>query len=502
MKNHIKIFIVASLTTVSTFTACKKTLDIKPSDQIESSTALSTRSGVEATVISIYATLKAQSEYGNALIGLGEALADNGRSTNRSGRYVGEAQNAKGSHYFHWTNSYSAINRINLVLKALPGINQPSFTQAQKDAYTGELKFLRALYYFDLVKTYAYIPGADVPSQNLGGVPLVLVPTETIDQALTISTPRAPIDDVYTQIYTDLDDAMAKISTTTSVKRATFLGAEALYSRVALYRKDFAKVITLASDVIAKASGAGHPLLTAANYVAGFRSAVNPESLFEVAYTIPSESLGVNVSLQTLFTTLTVPGNRTVGAGFGDLVPTSTLLTALGITVTGNGGASAVITARSADVRNQLYELGSTLRGTPYYVECTKFIGRSGQPNLDDVPVVRTSEMYLNRAEAYANLGGNDVLALADVNAIRINRGLTPAVALTGAALSTEIALQRRLELAFEGHRFLDLKRQGQDIVKPALGTTVAFTNPIILANIPQADVDASLGVLKQNPGY
>jgi len=502
MKKQFKIYIMASLTIVSTFTACKKTLDIQPTDQIESSTALSTKAGVEATVVSIYATLKGQNLYGNALIGLGEALADNGRSTNRSGRYVNEAANVKGAHYAHWSNSYAAINRINLVLETLPGITQAGFTQAQKDAYVGELKFLRALYYFDLVKCYAYIPGADVPSQDFGGVPLILKSTQTINQALTLSAPRAPIDAVYTQIYADLDDAMAKIpQTTTLVKRATYLGAEALYSRVALYRKDFAKVITLASDVITK-SASTHPLLTTANYVAGFRAAVNPESLFEVAYTISSESLGVNVSLQTLFTTLTVPGNRAVGAGFGDLVPTSTLLTDLGITVTGNGGASPVITARSSDVRNQLYELGSQARGTPYYVECTKYIGRSGAPNLDDVPVIRTSEVYLNRAEAYANLGGNDALALADVNAIRTNRGLPAAVGLTGAALTTEIALQRRVELAFEGHRFLDLKRQGQDIFKPALGTTFLFTNPLLLPAIPQSDVDASVGVLKQNPGY
>jgi len=499
MKKHFRIIITASFTLVSLLTACKKTLDIQPVDSIDAATALSGKQGVEATVISVYASLKGTNFYGNGLVGLGEALADNGISTNRSGRYVGEASNTKGAHYALWSNAYSAINRINLVLQTLPSINEPGFTQALKDGYTGELEFLRALIYFDLVKTYAYIPGFNVPTQDFGGVPLLLVPTTTIDQALTVQAPRATTAACYAQVYADLDDAMLKIPTTaTAVSRATRLGAEALYSEVALYNKDFAKCITLSSDVITKTT---HPLLTTSNYVAGFRATVNPESLFEVTYTIASESLGVNTSLQTLFTTLVTPGNRSIQGGFGDLVPTPDLLNALGITVTGDGSSTAAITARSADVRNQLYELGSK---SPYYVECTKYIGRSGSINLDNVPVLRISEMYLNRAEAYAVLGGNDALALADVNSIRTNRGLTAAVGLTGAALITEIALQRRLELAYEGHRFLDLKRRGQDINKPTLTTTTifAFTNPLLLPGIPQTDVDASLGVLKQNFGY
>lgn len=494
--NKIAIFLLAIVVLLS---ACKKSINIQPKDQVDATYALSSKDGVDATIISMYATLKIEFLYGNRLIGLGEALADNGRSTNRSGRYVGEASNTRGSHYLHWSNAYNVINRINLVLETVPNLNVPGLaTQTQKDAYVGELKFLRALYYFDLVKAYAYIPGAVVASQDKGGVPLILKSTQTINDALTVSSPRATVDAVYTQIYSDLDDAVAKIpTTTTSIYRATKYGAEGLYSRVALYRKDFAKVITLTSDVI---TNKGSSLLTTTNYVSGFRQPSNPESLFEVAFSAPSESLGVNVSLQTLFTTLKTPGDRTVGAGFGDLVPTSDLLTALGITVTGNGGSSAAITARSSDVRNQLYELGSIARGTPYYVECTKFIGRSSSVNLDNVPVIRISEMYLNRAEAYA-LSGQDALALADLNKIRLNRGLTD-VALTGTALLNDIYLQRRLELAFEGHRFLDLKRRSQDIFKPTTSTTVAFTDPLILPGIPQTDVDASQGVLIQNYSY
>src|SRR5690606_22378747 len=96
-------------------------------------------------------------------------------------------------------------------------------------------------------------------------------------------------------------------------------------------------------------------------------------------------------------------------------------------------------------------------------IEITKYLSRSGS-NHDNVPVIRVSEVYLNRAEAYA-YSGEDDLAREDVNRIRSRAGLglIPGT-VTGDDLKAEIALQRRLELAFEGHRFFDLKRRGQDI--------------------------------------
>ncbi|RYE27175.1 MAG: RagB/SusD family nutrient uptake outer membrane protein [Sphingobacteriaceae bacterium] len=518
MKNryitYLKITTFAVVVLLSS--ACKKTLETPPQDSIDAGTAVVDRNGVEASIITLYATLKGENFYGNRLIGLGEALADNGRSTNKSGRYVNEAANVRGNHYSHWSAAYVTINRINLTLEKIPIITDPTFTTAQKDTYIGELKFLRALYYFDLVKAYAYIPGAIVAAQYKGGVPLILKSTTTIDSALVLNAPRADVEAVYNQIYLDLDDAVAKLAViAANPSRATKEAAQGLYSRVALYRKDYAKVITLSTSVI---NTVGSRLLTPGNYVAGFSGAVNPESLFEVTFAQPGETLGVNVSLQTLFTTLTArvsgksrdssdnyPGRpailpKKLNAGFGDLVPTSTLLSALGMTVTGNGSNTALITVRTDDVRNQLFEVGASAR-TPVYVECTKFLGKNATVNLDNVPVLRVAEMYLNRAEAYSS-SGNDAAALLDLNTIRRNRGLATVTNITGVALFNEILLQRRLEFAFEGQRFFDLKRNRLDINKPVTNTTIAFDNSVLLPGIPQSDVDASRGVLLQNTGY
>ncbi|TKC02012.1 RagB/SusD family nutrient uptake outer membrane protein [Pedobacter cryotolerans] len=505
--------------------SCKKTLETLPQDTIDASVALTTTAGVRASLANIYSTMKGESFYGNRFIGLGDALADNGQATNKSGRYINEVRNISGAHFNHWSGAYIAINRVNIVLEALPGIGDAS--DAQKTAWEGELKFLRALYHFDLVRTYAYIPGAAVASVDKGGVPLILKATTTAGDALNIVAPRATREAVYAAIYADLDEATVKapaLGAGANAKAfATKEAALALYSRVALYNKDFAKVVSVSNTLI---TSRGSTLLNPSNYVAGFSTKENPESLFEITYGIESESLGVNVSLQTLFTTLKAraasPKNDQVEtnaepkyptsetAGFGDLVPTNDLLTALGITAPGNGlftlaanAGATMITSRSNDIRNRLFEVGSVRRGN-VFVECTKFLGRNGFVNTDNVPVLRIAEAYLNRAEAYAEPGAqqNVVLALADVNTIRVARGLTPAVGLTGTALMDEIMLQRRLEFAFEGHRFFDFKRKALNIPKPTTGTTVNFDSFVILPGIPVADIDASKGTLIQNQGY
>jgi hypothetical protein len=496
MKNYLKITLISAAVLIA---SCKDTLDFDPQQSIDSSTALNSVDNIKSAVTGAYVPLKSTNLYGNRMVTLGEALADNGRSTNKSGRLVGEARNQIGSHYSNWSTSYNAINRINTILEVVPSFQAAGLTDATKKGWIAELKFLRALYYFDLVKSYAYIPGASVTAKDFGGIPLILTPIKTGDEALASLPARDTQTAVYTQIYKDLDDAIVDLPVLGSnPNRATKEGAQAIYSRVALYIKDYQKCIDMSTAVI---TTRGARLATAGTYLASWSSVIHPESLFEVAFAANNENIGVNESLQTAFTGLVARGDRTRQGGFGDLVPTSTLLTALGITNTGNGTSSAAITARTADVRNLLFELGSTFRGSPF-IECTKFIGKNGFVNLDNVPVIRVAEMYLNRAEAYASLATpNLILALADVNTIRTNRGLVASAALLQPGMITEILLQRRLEFAFEGLRFFDLKRLSQDIFKPVTSTTVLFTEDVILPGIPQGDVDGNKN-LKQNSGY
>jgi starch-binding outer membrane protein, SusD/RagB family len=230
--------------------SCEDLLDIDPKTSIDAETALTTGAAVRSAILGAYTPLKALPLYGNRLITLPEALSDNGRATNKSGRLLTEARNQIGAHFTHWGTSYDAIQRINLVLAAIPALNDPTVTATNKTEFEGELKFLRALYHFDLVRSYAYIPGAIVESKNRGGVPVVTQTFNSSAEALAFLPSRAPIDEVYNAIYKDLDDAVAKLGAITTVGKASKVAAQALYSRVALYRKDYPKVIEMSNAVI------------------------------------------------------------------------------------------------------------------------------------------------------------------------------------------------------------------------------------------------------------
>src|SRR5690554_6122027 len=124
--------------------------------------------------------------------------------------------------------------------------------------------------------------------------------------------------------------------------------------------------------------------------------------------------------------------------------------------------------------------------------------------NDDDVPLIRLAEMHLIRAEANARQAAANAApatsVLADINTIRTRAELPALTAaadlLTNAAALEEILLQRRLEFAFEGHRFADLKRFGQ--AEPLFGPTEAYR---VLWPIPFVQIEVNTNLV-QNPGY
>lgn len=516
MKRKFSKYIIAAGLFAIVFSGCEKQLEIEPRQSIDASTALTSRDALEAVITGLYARLKNNRMYGRDLITHPEALSDNGFATNKSGRLLPEATNNQGAHFTGtiWASYYAGINQINLVLETLPTLELvPAITQAERDRWEGQLHFLRGLMFFDMVKVYAYIPGAVVAAQDRGGVPLSLTGISTADGALAYKPSRDPIDAVYTQIVADLTLAEGKLLSSASVNLANKAAAQGLLARVSLYKKDYTAARSWADKCIVTA---GSKMTTVSNYVSSWRGATHGETLFQVAFLTNGENIGVNESLQTSFTTLVTPGNQATTGGFGDLVPTLTLLTDLGITLNGgmtttNFALNHTIASRNTDVRNLLYEPGTAGRGN-IKVECTKYLGKNGFINLDNVPVFRISEAYLIRAEAQATTGSpvfNLGEALADMQFLKTRRYTdyagsaqqTADNAMTATQLYEEILRQRRIELAYEGHRFFDLKRLGRDLVKSPHYNTVAFTDTRILAPIPQADVDGNPN-LRQNAGY
>jgi hypothetical protein len=131
--------------------------------------------------------------------------------------------------------------------------------------------------------------------------------------------------------------------------------------------------------------------------------------------------------------------------------------------------------------------------------------------NKDDAPLIRVTEMYLNRAEALAELNGVNQVSIDLMNALRTRAGLpnwTLATFATKQAFINAILNERRKELAFEGHRRMDLLRRG--LALRSSGSTAATSRPCdptnspkVLLPIPQREIDINPALKgQQNPGY
>ena len=497
-----KITVFAALTGLFAAGCSDKDLAVQPRQSISSEAALTSVSSVDAAVIGVYSTLKSRVLYGRDFVAYGDVMADNAVATNKSGRLVGEGRNNSGAHFVNWGTAYSAINDCNLVLDAIPKISAASATQRER--WEGEMRFIRALLYHDLMRAYAYSPTFIVTASNRGGVVLRSTAVDNKDTAAAFKPARASIQQCYEFIINDLTIASTRLATSARAGAphfATRAAAQALLARVQLYNGNWTAARDAATNAL---TGGVGTLTTAANHVAGWRASTNPESIFEVRFAIAAESLGVNEALQTSYTSMGAIGAPFTNGGWGDCVPNLLALNALGITGVpaslsiSNAVALPTLT-RSADVRNQLFEWGGQ-RTNPRFIECTKFFGKSGFLNTDNVPVIRHAEVLLIRAEAHFRTG-NEASALNDINTLRTNRGLAP-VTLTGNAILEEILNQRLAELAMEGHRFHDLKRLGRDVVKdPSVGFVLSITDFRVLAQIPNQELIGNPN-MQQNPGY
>lgn len=483
MKNFIKYFFTFSVVFLA---SCEDLLDVEPRQSISTENALTTPDLIRASLYGVYNGLKSQALYGADLLAVADALGDDSRIINRAGgRYVNQGQNVINNHLGGWANYYSDINQINLILKALPG---SALSDAEKLTIEGEMKFIRALHYFNLSRIYGYEPKANVGSLDVGSVPLLL---EGVDDRPQITFPsRSTSKEVYEQIYKDLNDAILKAPSGGGSNRATKGASHALLARVALYNEDWDLAARSATSAIT--SGVAR-FVGNTELIAAWRANQNPESLFEVLFNTRQESLGVNNSLQSAYTTIgsvseasglaaARPAVLPPAKGWGAVVPTTGLLTL----------------HSTGDIRRQLYQLGLN-RSNAIVEESTKFLGKSGIVYMDNVPVIRISEMYLIRAEANAKLGKLKE-AGDDLNLIRKRAGLTEiATFATQKAVLDEMEIQRRLELAFEGHRWFDLKRWRRDVVKTT--GTVSFGETRTIAPLPNGEILANKNLV-QNPGY
>ncbi|MEH6406231.1 MAG: RagB/SusD family nutrient uptake outer membrane protein, partial [Leeuwenhoekiella sp.] len=367
-----------------------------------------------------------------------------------------------------WTQWYKTVGRASQAIEYIEtyeGLNENTRTRL-----IGEAKFLRALNYFWLVRSFG-----DIPIQSVDLVE------------------RAPVSEVYAYIEQDLTDAVAALPlkseyASSDLGRATKGAAQGLLSKVYLYEKKWQQAADMANTVITSGQYG-----LEADYATVWRASTEngTESLFEIQARGEIPLHGVQQYSQT-------QGARgPSGWGWGFNTPSEDLLNAFN-----DAGDTVRRDATIIFAGETLYdgrEVSSAVEN-PRYNEKAYSAANGGDGDGDkNIRVLRYSEILLIQAEALNELG-QSAAALIPLNEVRARVNLSAITTTDQASLRQMIWDERRLELAFEHDRWFDLLRTGQAAsVMTALGLPFETRNELF--PIPNEQLIQTPDMV-QNPGW
>jgi len=383
-----------------------------------------------------------------------------------------------------WSWMYAGVNRANYIMEFQDKTDFPS-----KNEVLAQARFLRAYYYFELVKWFGDVPLSVDKRIQFG------------DQFELERTPKAQ---VFAQIEQDLIFAAANLPVDweeSETGRATKGAANALLGKAYLYQEKFNDAAAAFDQVIA----GPYDLVTDYNSIFEQEGENNIESVFEIQYT-DKEGAGFGC-LQCS------EGNVAVGfngirnysgplfeSGFSFNVPTQKAVDQFEEDDVRKDVAVLDIDAWSAS-NGATFSVG--FKHTGYYNR--KYIARQGDLNTPDANLtnpnnyrsIRFADVLLMAAEAYNRGGLGDEIAKGYLNRVRVRAGLSETTE-TGPALTAEIYQERQVELLGEGHQFFDLVRTGraaQEIQGFTSGKNELFP-------IPSIEIELAGNRWAQNPGY
>ncbi len=498
MKSFLYTFIATALLT----TGCSKFLDKTPLDSVNTSNFWVTESDAISGINGAYQPLQWPKLYnlriwttdiwaGNSIVGAGGGT--DGIETQDIANFVTATDNAAALDI--WRGPAPGILRCNLVLQKVPAM---SINEALKKRILGEAQFLRAHYYFILVRLF-------------GDVPLITLPQTPGDDLRPVRTGK---DKVYELIIKDLTDAINNLPAKSGyaaedIGRASKGAAIGMLAKVYLTLGQYQKT----ADLCVQLNGLGYALN--ANYADNFNPQTKNsiESLFEVQYSgKTSYSFWDNENQGSWVSTFTGPRNADfVGGGYGWNQPTQEFVNAY--EAGDKRKDQTVLYAGGPNFDSKVYK--STYSVTGYNLRkflVPKSISPDYDTNPSDFPVLRYADVLLMYAEALNELGKTAEAQAAStgintggpLNRVRNRAGLNDVQGLNQAALREKILQERRMELAFEGHRWFDLIRvnNGQYGLNflHSIGKVNAATKHLLLP-IPQKEKDANPN-LSQNTGY
>ncbi len=442
-------YYIGLIVLLASFSSCKKFLDLQPVNEIGEDVALTSKDRIQRALTGAYSRLQVIEYYGSEwpnAVWLSDDNVEPYSAGTTDLQFDGHAVLASSNTMeITWKAMYQAINAANNVIEGVNTVNDPAMTDEDRKNMLGQAQFIRALVYFDMVRTW-------------GGVPLVLTPTRGLTDA---SFPdRNTADEIYAQVIADLTDAEANLPATVNRNLAHKKAAQALRARVALYQKDWATAESKATELI----NASSDFSLAVPFEKIITEKNNTESIFELAYSNVDGN-----ELSAYFYPTSMGGYYRTG-------PTAQLVALL----------------KDPQVAGSRSVLLGEAAGAPYGNRYRKALGGLKD---DNYAILRLAEMYLIRAEARAQL--NKVSDGADdLDAVRQRAGLAPTTAGDKDALLLAIENERRIEFAFEPHRWFDLIRTNRAAAVLGVSDTQKYLFPI-----PGTEVLTNTNI-DQNPGY
>lgn len=407
-----------------------------------------------------------------------------------------------------WQYCYTGIARCNIIIQRLTA---SEVADSAKRDIDGQAKFLRAFYYFKLIRLF-------------GGVPLFLEEITTAEQTFL---PRSTAEEVYAQIVTDAQDAVNELNPPAGFPQtgqATKGSATVLLAEVDVFQKKWADAEALLNTL----PQMGYDLNK--NYTDAFSptNKNSKESLFEIQFLGGTETSSTPNPLSFYFlprstNTMLLTGININNSGTGGWnTPSSDLIAAyepgderlpasVGI-LEGTYNASNYLSYKSIkDVVG--YTPSANVTGVPYIKKYLHSPLEAVTGSSDDFSLYRYSDALLLLAEAL-NEEGRSGDALIPLNKVRERAGLPDVTTSDAILLKDSIFHERRVELAFENQRWMDLTRNENVVsIINAFGVKQRQEQPFLTANsyvidahnllfpLPQSNVDLNTS-LEQNPGY
>lgn len=454
---------------VYSITACNK-LEEKAFAQASPDNFFTSKSDVEAALVGMYRPMQVccggyQQDYTFALA----PVSDEGDSDAGWGLLddLTYSPTNMSSASALWYTPWTVISAANFVLdneakiEAVDDTPDKSFTKAA----LGEARFIRAMNYFQLVQAF-------------GAVPLRTTVTKRADDA---NIPRTSVDSIYDLILTDFMYAETNLPATAAAGKPTKWAATAFLAKVYNTKQDFVNGLAKAKAVVA--SGV-YDLVSDFGDIFDINNEGNSEVIFDIQF-IRVDQQGMR--MQYLFTG---PSNNVASGG--------------------SGGWGL------ANIENGLYEKYTpgderipTTFADPTPGLATYYIGKWRDPEAtlpdgheNNYIVFRYADLLLLLAEAENEVNGPNTDAYNAINLVRDRADvgdLTPG--LSKAEFKEAVFFERHLELAYENWRWFDLKRSGF-LKDNMIDRGRDWNDKYFLFPIPQGEIDASNGLLEQNPGY